>query len=451
MNETPKYLKEVQHILANFHESGNGDTDPQALPPPENEIDMYVEEDRITFIPRMLHSIPVNEADMVDSIVTDLDTTPLPTKPPIQPASNAAIGVWLFGLLVPLFCIAVQLYFVVNPFTVSVTLDAREQQVTLTGTLQVGRVLDPITISQTATANTTGHAHQDANAATGYITFYNGQANQVTVPAGTTVTGSDGVQIVTDQDAHIPAANPPSLGQVTVAAHALNAGSSGNIQALAINATISSTLFVKNLSAFAGGQDERDFRIVAKNDLSQTATPLQATLAQSVNAALQEQLKQGEQLQRMPCSLAVTPDHQIGQEATTVKVTVAETCSGIAYNDQELTAKVTQLLTAQARKKLGAGYSMLENPQITVTRATPAKHVMLSFTSVSTWIYALSSVEQKKIKQFIAWKSTHNALQLLQSLPGIERVSLQFTGFGDDTRIPKARAYIHLLIIYAQG
>jgi hypothetical protein len=449
MKETPKYVEEVQHILANILENGNDNQDePFDTTPPENEIDMYVEEDRITFIPRRLHGIPVNEQDIIDSIVTDLDTTPLSTQPTVQPTSNAAIGVWLFGLLVPLFCIAVQLYFIVNPFTVSVTLAAKEQQVSLQGALQLGRVLNPITVSQTATANTTGHAHQDAKAATGYITFYNGQSNQVTVPAGTTLTGNSGEQIVTDQDANIPAANPPSLGQVTVSAHAINAGSSGNIQALDINATVSSTLFVKNLSAFSGGQDERDFRTVTKNDISQTATPLQATLAQSVNAALQGQLKQGEQLQRLPCSPTITLDHQIGQEATTIKVMVSETCSGIAYNDQELTDKVTQLLTVQAEKKLGSGYSILENPQITVTSATASKHVMLSFTSVSTWIYALSSAEQKNIKKLIAGKYTQNALQLLHSLPGIERVSLQFTGFGDDTRLPKDIASIHLLIFY---
>jgi hypothetical protein len=45
MNETPKYVKEVQHILANIHEDGNQD-EPFDTTPPENEIDVYVEEDR---------------------------------------------------------------------------------------------------------------------------------------------------------------------------------------------------------------------------------------------------------------------------------------------------------------------------------------------------------------------------------------------------------------------
>src|SRR5260370_30876509 len=179
---------------------------------------MYVEEDRIPLTPRRLHGRPVNEQYIRASVVSDLDTTPLPTKPPIQPASNAAIGVWLFGLLVPLFCIAVQLYFMINPFTVTVTLLAKSQQESFTGTLQLGRVISPLTLSQSQTAPTTGHGHQDAKAATGSITFLNGQFTQVTVPAGTPLTGKTAEQIETDPDAVIaaPPPNPPNLSKVPV-------------------------------------------------------------------------------------------------------------------------------------------------------------------------------------------------------------------------------------------
>ena len=451
MNETPKYIKEVQELLANIHENGEGNTPPFDSTPPENEIDMYVEEDRITLIPRRLHGMPVNEQDSIDSVVSDLDTTPLPAKPPIQPASNAAIAVWLFGLLVPLFCIAVQLYFIINPFTVTVTLLAKSQQESLTGTLQLGRVISPLTLSQSQTVPTTGRGHQDAKQATGYITFLNGQFTQVTVPAGTTLTGNSGEQIVTDQDAVIPAAspNPPSLGQVTVSAHATNKGIAGNIPALDINATVSSTLFAKNLSAFSGGQDERDFRAVTKNDITNAAAPLKTTLEQSMQDTLTGQLKSGETLTSPTCTPTTTADHRAGDEATQVKVTVSETCSAVVYNQDTLQAKVTQLLTAQATKKLGTGYSMLDVPQVNVTAARAQENtVVLSFNAQSAWIYALSSAEQQSIKKLIAGRTTEKALQLLTRLPGTERVSLTSSGFGDGSRIPKDISYIHLALYY---
>jgi hypothetical protein len=341
-----------------------------------------------------------------------------------------------------------QIYVIANPFTVTVTLLAKSQQINLTGTLQLGRLLNPITISQSATVNTTGHAHQDATQAIGELIFYNGQGSQVTIPAGTILTGSDGQQVETSQDTTIPPANPPSLGQVIVSAHASTPGSAGNIAAEDINTTVAIAVFVKNISAFHGGQDERSYQVVTKTDITNAATPLQVTLAQSVQGALQGQLKNGEALQANPCSPTVTPDHQIGAEAAQVKVTVSLTCSGIAYNTQELTNSVMQLLTTQATEKLGNGYSLLGNPETRVLAASAQNQkVVVSFKAQGLWVYGLSSTEQKHIKRIIAGKTKENAMQLLLSLPDIERVSMQSSGFGDDSRVPKNVQYIHLVIL----
>jgi len=394
----------------------------------------------------VIDSLPQTEPE------THIPTTPLPTKQRSEPVTTAFIGVLLLAILIPLFCIAVQAYYIFNPFTVTVTLLERSQQVTVNGTLQLGRLLNPITISQSSTVNTTGKGHHDARAATGYITFYNGQSNQVTVPAGTTLTGTSGEQIVTDADANIPAEQgsiPPTLGQTTVSAHAVTPGSRGNIPIGDINQPCCTTAIrAINTTSFQGGQDERNFSTVTKTDITNAATPLKATLAQSINGALTGQLKNGEALQANPCSPTVTPDHQIGQEATTVKVTVSLTCSGIAYNTQELTNSVTQLLTSQAIKELGTGYSLLGDVQVTTNLATAQnKKVVISFNAQGLWVYALATQEQQHIKSIIAGKTKENAMQLLSMLPGIERVSMQSSGFGDESRVPKNVQYIHLVIL----
>ena len=79
--------------------------------------------------------------------------------------------------------------------------------------------------------------------------------------------------------------------------------------------------------------------------------------------------------------------------------------------------------------------------------ATPLL-VFLSFTAQSTWIYGISTQEQQTIKTLIAGKTTAKALQLLAALPGIERVALQSSGFGDSSQIPKARSSIQLALFY---
>ncbi len=452
---TPRYRDEVNKILARLEKEGNLDQEPKTAIPeagaPEDVEDIYV---------LIIKENPdLEDAQVIDSVAEALDTTPLPTQPAPQPTPNGSTGIFVFGVFLILLClmsIMFQFSLIMNPFTAHVALVARSQQVSLTGTLELGRVLTPITLSQSQTAQTTGKGHQDARSATGFITFYNGQLNSVFVPAGTSLTATDGVQIITNADANIPAAdltaNPPVIGQVSVPAHAVNPGSRGNIQAYDINEPCCSSVVAKNLNSFIGGQDERNFQTVAPSDITNAASPLQATLDQSMQGALSGQLKSGEALVFPHCTPTTTSDHRPGEEATIVKVTVSETCSAVAVNQETLRAKVTQLLTTQARKQLGSGYSMLDTPQVTVTQARIHENkVVLSFNAQSTWIYALSSAEQNHIKKIIAGKNKQQAMQLLSTLPGIESVSMQSSGFGDDSRIPKDISHIHLLIFFTRG
>src|SRR5256885_1086719 len=131
--------------------------------------------------------------------------------------------------------------------TATITIIPQQQALTTTATCPIGRgpwdvqgrVLPALTLSQSQTVQATGKGHQDARAATGTLTFFNGQLQSVTIRAGSTFTGGNGVQIVTDETATIAAAdpttNPPTFGQVPVSAHVVQPGTSGNIPAYAIN------------------------------------------------------------------------------------------------------------------------------------------------------------------------------------------------------------------------
>jgi len=260
-------------------------------------------------------------------------------------------------------------------------------------------------------------------------------------------TGSDGIQVVTDADANIPAANPPVFGEATVTAHASSASAKGNIPAYDINLALSSDLTVKNLAAFTGGQDERDFQVVTRADINDAATPLQATISESMQGALQGALKNDEALLASPCSPTLNADHRVGEEATTVKVTVTFTCSGIAYDTQALESKATQLLTAQAIKKLGTGYSLLGDAQVTVNSASVTRsHPTLVFSCSGVWVYGISDASQAYIKTLIAGRSRQEALHILMSQPGIDKASIQW---GDDTKLPKDTTKIHFVVIYS--
>jgi len=416
---------------------GNGGEDekaPEQLLPlegPEPIHDIYV--------------LVVREHEEPEESDQPQETESIKTTLAPQKLSFIVLATCIFALLLPIASIAFQLYVAFNPFTALVTIFPKSQQVTLSGTVQLGRVVAPLTLKESQTVATTGKGHQDARNATGFITFYNGAFSEQTVPAGTILTGTDGVQVGTDQDAFIPAGNPPSYGQITIAAHAIHPGSHGNIPPFAITQIYASTVLAKNTTAFYGGQDERDFQTVAKADIVNGAAPLKTSLVQHMRAALRNQLRSGEVLIAPTCTFQVSSDRQPGAEANQATVTVADTCSSIAYNKDGLHKAVTQLLTIQAIRTFGTGYHLIGEFTVTVHQATSRDTTpTLVFSSHSTWVYGVSAKMEERIKTRIAGKTKHDALQLLSSLPDIAQVAIVWR---DDTKLPKDAHYIHLVLL----
>lgn len=163
--------------------------------------------------------------------------------------------------LVCLSILAVSLLLPILRPSATVTIIPVEQHISTSATIQVqGRALTPLTLSESQTVAATGHKHQNATQAQGTITFYNGLFTSQTIAAGTVLTGADGMQVVTDQPAVIPAGTPPIYGHVTVSAHALNPGSQGNIASYDINqACCLTSVLAKNTQAFTGGETRRIF------------------------------------------------------------------------------------------------------------------------------------------------------------------------------------------------
>ena len=445
MQQQHELKGDIEQFLQSLHgqESAEHEAETPQEEPPQPNTQPGTDED----IQETIHVYFVREPREQQKDGRVIESTP-PTKPQQNP-DPAAYTALLFGLFLPLSCLAFQLYLVFNPPTATVTLVPRSQTVTLSATLQLGRLLNPLALSQSQTVATTGKGHQSAKSATGVITFYNGLFIHQTIAQGTILTGADGVQVVTDQDALLPAATPPIFGQVTVSAHAITPGVRGNIPAYDIHqACCANAVLAKNIQAFYNGQDERDFQTVAKGDIATLATPLKTAVTQSMQAALPGQLKPQEQLQILPCPPAVTSDHQPGQEATQVKVTVSETCSAVAYNQNELAAKATDLLSHQAATQAGESYSLLGTVKASVTQATtthtPHPLVFLSVQASGTWIYALTHKVQQKIKTLIAGRTKQEALQLLASMPGIESAAIRW---GDDSKLPKDTGYIHITLV----
>jgi|GEM_PF-532830 len=376
--------------------------------------------------------------------------------PLLDPRSRASLAHWTAGVGVVLLLtsIAFQLLLLFLTPTVTIMLVPVVRELSTTATIMAvaepptgrhipARLLPPLTLTQTTTIPATGKGHQDALAAAGTITFYNGLFTSQTIAAGTTLTGSDGVQVVTDQLAVIPAAlasTPPTYGQVTVSAHAKDPGPQGNIPMRDINqACCLSSVLAQNTAAFHGGQHERDYTMVTREDIDHGVASLTTTLIQSEHAAFTAQLTSNEALATPLCTRNVTADPQAGAEAATVTVTVSEQCTSIAYDAVALQRQATQVLTRELAQRGGTHYRLLGAVQVSIlhARIIDQKHEVARLTVhiVGMWIYQFNQQELQRIRHLIAGKTPPQAIHILLSLPGIQRASI--TGIGESKSLPK--------------
>ncbi|EFH90048.1 baseplate J/gp47 family protein [Ktedonobacter racemifer] len=304
-----------------------------------------------------------------------------------------------------------------------------------------GRFLPTITMSQARTGATTGKTHQDAQAAHGSITFYNSATYAQMIPAGTLVTAANGIQAATDQDVTIGAASYPTFGQASVSAHAIVAGPAGNLKAGAIYGPCCRVNISAVNGAFRGGLDARDYQTVTQRDIDIVAEVLKTGLDQGTEAALQAQVQGSETLATpLHCQQRADPDHRPGEEATTIHVTLNETCTGIAYQTQPLHALLTQAINVQAVRQLGAGYAPNGDTQVTA-KAQGTNRIQAIGTS--RWVYQFTQAQQEQIKGTIAGKSQAQTKTLLLAQPGVQSVS-----FSGNTTLPDKQGIRFVIVTF---
>jgi len=391
------------------------------------------------------------EPDVIEGEVIEI-ASPEPAgdhKPPTQ------TPYWLLIPCTILFCLLFVAASSLVPFltpTATITIISVERSITISTVIRVhGRQLPALTLSQSTTAPATGKRHQRATRASGTITLYNGQFRRQTIAAGTVLTGASGVHIITDQAARIPAGSPPIYGQATVPAHALLLSTQGNIPAYDINtACCAPSVFAKNTRGFTGGASARDLLVVTWTDIEAASSTLKTTLNRSLQAALQAQMNPGEALMPSSCTLTTTSDHQAGDEATQVQVTVSATCTGIAYAAHEVDADATQVITSQAINTLGATYSLIGDIQVTIVHATITDHIKgiaaLTLKMDATFLYQIRPIEKEHLSTLLAGKSKQQAINILLHFPGIQAASIQLAG--GNTTLPTDPRHIQITVMY---
>lgn len=175
--------------------------------------------------------------------------------------------------------------------------------------------LAPNALTATEPIIPTGSKIFPATTAHGILTITNGSVISQTIPQGFIVDG-----VATDSAVFVPAGSANGYGIARVSAHAVVSGERGNISTYAINYVEGSSIYIRNLSPFTGGDDSYSVRVITQHDRQTAIDNARASLMQQeahIRAILAEPCKESSSV--VNSSLAV------------VSTLVKWTCQFIAY------------------------------------------------------------------------------------------------------------------------
>ena len=116
----------------------------------------------------------------------------------------------------------------------------------------------------------TGLKTYPATHAQGILTIANGSVIAQELPKGLLFFGRDGVEVATDTAVFVPPGSAAGYGIATVSAHATASGKAGDIPALDIDSVEGSSIYIRNLRPFTGGQDATSVKFVTPQDRQTT-------------------------------------------------------------------------------------------------------------------------------------------------------------------------------------
>lgn len=290
--------------------------------------------------------------------------------------------------------------------------------------------------AERATVPATGSKHQDTQPGRGQVTYFNQATYAIDIPTGITLTGRDGVQVVTDAPAHVPAGDPGNYyGSYDVPAHAVNPGPSGNIAAGDIDMLCCANgIVAKNMHAFSGGQTARTFTVVQQTDISNASSPLVASLTRRGQTDLKAQAGPGELFTPPHCTQNVQVDHAVGQEAAQVTVTETVTCSSEAYERQQVDSLAATSFQQRVTATLSPHYQLSGQLTTAPGQATPidAKGTLsIPVATRGLWVYQVDQQALHDAIRHLLGKQQQAARTQIVNLPGVGQVTIDINGGGN--------------------
>jgi hypothetical protein len=308
------------------------------------------------------------------------------------------------------------------------------------------RQVTATTQTYTQTVNATGQGTTSGKHAVGTVKVSNSDpTNPVNFSAGTSFPNNGGcsnyssIVLVLDARVSLPAGN----NTTTVQAHVQQAGTAGNFPAkVTCNTPLSVAAFnwgngvdcgghfcvlIFATSDFTGGTDPQTYTAVAQSDIDNAANNLINQNQPNAQQVVQGQLGSGEQLVSTPqCSPKVSADHNAGDQASTVTVSVSFVCIGEAYDQSGSVTLAKTLLTNEAQSKFGAAYVLVGQIKTDQPSAAPDAqgNVTVTVNAEGVFAYQFSDTQKAQLASLVAGKTKADATQLVSTQTGVAQATI---------------------------
>lgn len=392
-------------------------------------------------------------APQISAVVIESTATPLPLQQPSFPRSLFAVHPvgWLVWAgkarrLLPAFA-AVLLLLALGASLVLYFISTATAQVAITPavverTMQLTLVARPDpagsqevhvyerSASQERTgivATATGTQVVPAQQARGLLTWYNQGARAQRIPAGTRLTVSATLHMVTEQDVLVPG-GAPTIGEASGPAHMVEAGPQGNLAAGLFTQLCpcgDGGAFLKVVNqAFSGGSPAGAYPSLLSQDIDRAAASGEQALLQQARLALHHSATE-QWLAAPTCITEMKSAPPAGSMATRASVTIQAICNAWTVDRQELEQRSAALLHALPSQD--AGYLRLVRCRLlSLHISAKGATFILTLAVAAKWISTFDQQSLHKIALQLAGQSQERARQFLERTPGIARATIFF-------------------------
>jgi hypothetical protein len=321
------------------------------------------------------------------------------------------------------------------PVTASLVFDVTADGQPLDGEAAFALPLQSRTLEVTWTGSlpVSGVRVEPVDPATAPVELRNPSPEPVTVAAGTIVTTEEGVEFTFVADVAVPAADAVSNepGAATGTVRAVAPGSAGNVATGAIGGRLPNGVYFSNRMAPATGGTDREFPVVAENDLEALAAQAREAAPELAAQALAAE-DTGQAV--VPSLVTITGqhdtfDHAAGDEVESVALDATLTLDVAAYDGDA----AAEAYAAQLLPRLGAaapdGFAV--DPR-RVAYDAPAEvvageeGVRLEIAARAEAVAVLDESEREALAAALIGKTPEEAAAILASVPEIAEFDVDY-------------------------